>query len=134
MYGFLPLSRDNMLVKNFNNMVDSIFGKEELFDSFKLDVKEEETGYVIEAEVPGFNKEDIALDYENGFITITATRKEEKEEKKYLHRERSVASVRRSLKLDDTDGEGITAKYADGILTVSVPKKAAAKKTVISID
>lgn len=93
-----------------------------------LNVKEDDQELSLELRVPGMNKENIHLDYNNGILTISGERNEEKEEKdkdKYLRREFSSYSFSRSFELpeDRYDVAKAQATYKDGILEVSLPKK-----------
>ncbi len=93
-------------------------------DTFKLDVREEEKGYVVEAEVPGAKREEITLSLENSCLTLGVNRSEEntQKQKNYLHQERRITSMQRSIYLPDAQEEGTTAKLEEGILTIHVPK------------
>ena len=77
--------------------MDPFFGEKEN-KIMKTDVKEKEGNYVLEIDVPGYDKEDIQIELNNGYITVTATRNEEKEDKssKYLKRERFTGMCSRS--------------------------------------
>lgn len=91
------------------------------------DVRETEDAYLIEMELPGFAKEDVKADLKNGYLTIAATHAENKDEKdeagKYLRKERYSGSMSRSFYVGEAvTQEDIKAKFADGILTVKVPK------------
>lgn len=93
-----------------------------------LNVREDEKELALELRVPGLKKEDIHLDYNNGILTISGERNEEKEEKdkdKYLRREFSSYSFHRSFELpeDRYDVAKAEAAYKDGILEVTLPKK-----------
>ncbi|MEW5723497.1 MAG: Hsp20/alpha crystallin family protein [Thermodesulfobacteriota bacterium] len=91
----------------------------------KVDVVEGETEYKITAEVPGYAREDLKVEVDNGVLRLSAEKKEEKEEKKenYHLRERRYGSFARSFNLpENVDGGKIEAKVKDGVLTVIVPK------------
>lgn len=93
-----------------------------------LNVKEDENELALELRVPGMNKENIHLDYQDGVLTISGERNEEREEKdkdKYLRREFSSYSFHRSFELpeDRYDVAKAEAAYKDGILEVTLPKK-----------
>lgn len=93
-----------------------------------LNIKEDDRELSLELRVPGMNKEDIRLDYNDGILTISGERNEEKEEKdkeKYLRREFSSCSFHRSFELpeDRYDVAKARAVYKDGILEVTLPKK-----------
>lgn len=140
MYGLIPLRKSIPVIKEFDNMFEDFFGKRApAFGGFRLDVAENDKDFAIEAELPGINKEDIEITADDGYLTISVERKESKdsgeEKKSYIYKERRTCSLKRSVYLDGMADEGITAKYADGILTVNVPKKDAdKKKTPIVVD
>ena len=94
----------------------------------KLDVTDEDKAYVVKAEIPGVNKEDIHVSVEGNQISISAEVKKEKEEKegkKLLRSERYYGKVFRSFTLEkDVDQETAQAKYANGVLELTLPKKA----------
>ena len=86
------------------------------------------SNYVVETELPGFDKKDIDIDIENGYLTVRAEHKEEREHKedgKYLRRERQYGSFMRSFDLSEIDESGIKASYQNGLLTLTMPKKGA---------
>ena len=89
-----------------------------------VDLKNE---IAIEAEIAGLDKENVSVDYEEGLLTITGNKKDEVEEDgaKYVYRELKRSSFRRSFQLDETslEVEKISAKFVNGILNVSIPKK-----------
>jgi HSP20 family protein len=93
--------------------------------SFRTDVKDKGEKFVLEAELPGFKKEDISLEINEGILTITARRNEETETEgtNVIHRERSVGTFTRSFDLSSVNEEGITASFVDGILSLDLPKK-----------
>ena len=100
--------------------------------SFPINVTVEDGNYHVYAAIPGVNKEDIKIDFENSLLTIkTECKKEEKEEntKKYLVKERSECAYERSIQFEDFDEESISAKYENGILEVILcPKKPEVKE------
>jgi HSP20 family protein len=97
-----------------------------LKDSFKIDVEENEQVFLIHAEMPGVSKDEINLDINDGRLTISVNRIEDvnEEKKNYIHRERRTTSMSRSVYLADATIEDIGAKLENGVLTVTVPKKA----------
>lgn len=104
---------------------------EEKHHSMKTDIKETENSYVLDIEVPGFDKKDVNVSLENGYLTVSAQKKtceggenDEKNKKKenYIRRERSY-SVSRSYYVGDIDKEAVKAKYENGVLTIDIPKE-----------
>lgn len=90
----------------------------------RTDVKENETEYVMEVELPGLEKKDIGLSVKDGYLNISVQKSEaEKDDKeKYIRRERSY-SCSRSYYIGDVNKEDIKAKYENGILQISIPKE-----------
>ena len=91
----------------------------------KCDIYEKKGNVHIEIEVPGFDKNDIKLDVEDGILTIEATKNEEKEdeEKNYYKKERVYGSVKRQFNVGNIDESKIDAKFDKGLLKISFPKE-----------
>lgn len=131
----------NYLVHRNNDLID------EAFDSFfrtfyvdsessymKTDIKETDKDYVLDVEMPGFDKKDISLKFESGYITISAKKEQGAENSRYIRRERAV-SCSRSYYMGDVDEAQIKAKYENGVLVVTVPKdKPEQTKHAIAIE
>ena len=104
----------------------------------KMDVKENDGAYTVHADVPGVKKEDIHVTIEGNRVSISAEVKKEKEEKegdKVLRSERYFGKVARSFTLaQDVDEAKAQAKYSDGVLELTLPKKAAAAGRKLSIQ
>jgi HSP20 family protein len=104
----------------------------------KLDVKEDDKAYVVHAEVPGVKKEDIQVSIDGKQVSISAEVKREKEEKqgeKVLRTERYYGKAYRAFSLaQDVDQEGAQAKYENGVLTLTLPKKAASAQKQLTIQ
>jgi len=114
------------LMDLFDEFERSVFGENgRRTPVFNTDIRDEGDHYLLEAELPGFKKEDIDLDVKDGFLTISAAHQESKETKdsNYLCRERRSGSFTRSFNLDGIQEEGITASYSNGVLTLSLPKR-----------
>ena len=109
----------------FNDAFDRFF-KNNLLENetFRTDIRREEDHYLLEAELPGFQKEDITLDLKEGILTIRAEHKEDTEEKtgEYIRRERRYGSYTRSFDVSGIDEENISAAYENGILKLRLPK------------
>ena len=96
----------------------------------KTDVKEHENGYEVDIDLPGFKKDELNLDLTDGYLTISASKgldKDEEDKKgKYIRKERYAGSMSRSFYVGDgITEEDIKAKYENGILKLSIPKKEA---------
>ena len=140
-------------------LMPSIFG-EDLFDDFmgypagrqaaanaypqvkdmmKTDIREHDAGYEVDIDLPGFKKDEISIELENGYLTVSAAKgldKDEEDKKgKYIRKERYAGAMQRSFYVGEyVTQEDIKAKYENGILRLSVPKKEAkpveTKKTI----
>lgn len=131
MFKLTPLSnslrrRDDDFV-DFYNMIDDFFStplRPLRNENFKLDVKEDDNEYLIEADLPGIKKEDVKISYDDQVLMISVERNEEKETKQdnYIHRERQVCSMKRALNLPNVDKSQIKARLEDGVLKVTAKK------------
>ena len=122
-----PFERKSYDIFNaFRDFEDSFFRSPSV-SGCRTDIRDEGDKYVLESELPGFDKEDIHLDLDGDYLTITAQHSTEKEDGdkngNYLRRERSTSSYRRSFNIAACSSDGIDAEYKNGILTVSLPKK-----------
>ncbi len=104
----------------------------------RVDVKENPDGYQVHAELPGIRKEDIHVHIDGPVVSISAERKQEKEVKdgeRVLRTERYFGKVSRSFQLGQEVDEGTaSAKFADGVLELTLPKKAQAQAKRLTID
>ena len=96
---------------------------------FKTDIQDKGDSYLLEADLPGFKKDEITMKLENGTLTVSAAKgldKDEQDKKgNYIRRERYAGTLSRSFYVGDAvSEEDIHAKYEDGILKLSLPKKA----------
>ena len=118
------------------NIIPKSFLFDDDFDNFflpavkrnnemKCDIYEKDGNYCIEMDLPGYDKKDIDINFDNKYLTITASKEEEEkdEEKNYIRRERSYGSYKRQFFLGDINEEEIKAEFNNGILKVVVPKK-----------
>jgi HSP20 family protein len=103
----------------------------------KLDVKSSDGAYTVSAEMPGVKKDDIKVEIDGNRVTISAEVKKESEEKKgeeVIRSERYYGALSRSFTLDaEIDEAKADAKYADGILKLTLPKKAAVSKKRLTV-
>ena len=127
-------------------LMPSIFG-ENLFDEWmsfpfrnfntnslmKTDIRETDGSFELDIDMPGFNKEDLKAELKEGYLTISASTNKDNGEKdengRYIRRERYVGSCSRSFYVgEDIKQDDIKAKFENGILKISVPKKEAQPK------
>lgn len=104
---------------------DNFFNKKEK-NLMKTDIKEKKDKYVIEMDLPGFEKENIKLELNNGYLTISGKQenKIDEEEEKYVHKERFYGECTRSFFVgDNIKEEDIDAEFKNGILKIDIPKK-----------
>lgn len=123
-FGYRRVSAYNPF-RDFEEMSRSFWDNDNV-SAFRTDITEKDGKYVLEADLPGFKKEDISVDIDKDCLTITAEHKsEEKEENadSYIRRERYYGSYTRSFNVKGIDTEAITAAYNDGVLTLTMPKK-----------
>ncbi|NLJ41446.1 MAG: Hsp20/alpha crystallin family protein [Clostridiales bacterium] len=122
------------------DLVDDFFASSaapmEMARGFCADIREEENEYIVEAELPGYNKEDINIDLVNDRLTISAKKKEEHSEEKdnYIRRERRVGQVCRSFIVSGIENDKVSAKYENGLLHVTLPKEKEIKPKSTRID
>jgi HSP20 family protein len=112
-------------------------GEMDMEPQIKMDVKEADGMYTIKAEIPGVKKEDIHVSVEGNRVSISAEVRKEKEEKKgerVIRSERSYGMASRSFSLaDEVDQGKVQAKYADGVLELTLPKKTGSTRKEISV-
>lgn len=123
-FGYRRVSAYNPF-RDFEEMSRSFWDNNNV-SAFRTDITEKDGKYILEADLPGFKKEDISVDIDKDCLTITAEHKsEEKEENadSYIRRERYYGSYTRSFNVKGIDTEAITATYNDGVLTLTMPKK-----------
>lgn len=127
---------------DFDDLFRGFFVRPVLFEGqpqmeIKMDLKEDDKSYTVHADIPGVKKEDIHVSIDGNRVSISAEsriEKEEKEGEKVLRSERYCGKVARSFTLaHEVDEAGAKAKYSDGVLELTLPKKAAttAKKLAI---
>ena len=115
---------DDLFDFNQNHQIENKLYGDKAKNLMKTDVKENEHDFEIFVDLPGFKKEDLKLDLTDGYITISANKTlEEEDKKKYIRKERLYGSVSRSFYVGDSvKKEDIKAKFDNGVLTLSIPK------------
>lgn len=120
-------------MKNMNLIPRKFYLGDDFFDDFfepavkeqmKCDVYEKDGDYHIVLDVPGYDKDDISLECDNGYLTISAekTVEDNEEDKNYIRRERRYGKFSRSFYVGDIDTESIEAEFKKGTLQIVVPK------------
>lgn len=135
MFDLVPFRKNNKALSrngdSFDDLWSNFFG-DDFFapvlinnGSFKVDLKEDENSYTVEADLPGIKKDDISLEYDNNYLTISAKRDETVEDKKdnYVRKERRSGEFKRSFYVDNVDENAVDASFADGVLKITLPKK-----------
>ncbi len=136
MFELRPFERRNNRMGAYdpwNEMERAFFGdgawSREL-SAFKTDIQDKGDSFLLEADLPGFKKEDIHVDLDGDTMTIRAERHSEHEDQdkkgSYVRCERSYGSYERAFDVSGIDAPQITAQYADGVLKLNMPKKNAA--------
>ncbi len=127
MYGLIPFENNYHIFDAFNDLEKNFFRDSMPVNTCRTDIREDEDKFVMETELPGFAKEDIAIDVSGSVLTLKAEHKTQREDKgedgRYIRRERSYGAYSRTFDISDIDADGITADYKDGILTMNLPKK-----------
>lgn len=107
------------------------------FDAFRTDIRDDGDNFILEAELPGFDKEDINIDLKDGTLTISARHSASSEDKDktgtYIRKERTYGSFSRSFDITNIDENSIGATFKNGILELTLPKKAEKEEPVKKI-
>lgn len=136
MFRLIPYRKPNTMIRSediFNRFFDDFF-TDEFFapiapldtkmSGFKVDVKDLGDAYLLEADLPGFDKDNVQITYENQHLTIQARRETEEESKgeQFIRRERYCGEIKRSFFIDNITPDGIDALFKNGILTIKLKK------------
>lgn len=130
----LPRKREDF----FPSLFDSNF-EMDVFDRFfkeanypQVDIKDAGNHYEVEVDLPGFKKEDISVEYKDGYLQLQGKKEENKEvtekDGHYIRKERSYGSFKRSFYVGEVEQEDISGTFKDGVLTLEVPKSKEDKK------
>lgn len=127
MFELIPFDHRMRRVANYDPFREweAFFGdSNKLAVPFNTDVIDNGDAFVLNADMPGFRKEDIKLDIEDDCLTISAERKAETNDEKpnFIKRERFYGSFKRSFDLSGIDVDKIEASYNDGVLSLNMPK------------
>ncbi len=151
MMRLIPNNRDNGLAKKsdpFDKLFESFFNDfdedffsplgnlNSKFNCFQVDVIDNEDAYIIQADLPGMEKENVQIEYDNNYLTIIAKREEKTASDKdnYIRRERRAGEFRRSFYIENIDMNQVDASFENGVLTINLIKvKPTGQKKVIQI-
>lgn len=125
MFELTPYSTRRSVYDPFNLFSDFFGGSSNAVMELRTDITDRGDSFVLEADLPGFKKDDIKIDLENDRLTIKAERRSEHEDNKNgcIRRERRFGSFERSFDVSGIDTSGIKANYTDGVLTLTLPKR-----------
>ncbi|WP_432649668.1 Hsp20/alpha crystallin family protein [Huintestinicola sp.] len=127
MYGLTPFERTFGVFDPFAEMGSGFVKDGKQFAACRTDIREEDDRYIMESELPGFEKQDISIDISGSSLTLKAEHSENMDEKdkngKYIRRERTYGSYQRSFDISGIDADHISADYKNGILIMVLPKK-----------
>ena len=116
----------------FDDFFDDGFFPRKDRNLMKTDIREQKDKFIVDVDLPGFEKENISLSIENGYLNIHAKvekKEDKKEDEKYVHRERFMGECSRSFYVgEDIKENDIHAEFKNGILKVEIPKKEEQKK------
>ena len=147
MFEIIPYRRNNYtnIFREMEELERRFFGegagkpaRAEGFSGFRTDVSDQGDSFLLEADMPGFDKESIHLDVDGDVLTISAERHSEHEDEakkgSFVVCERSYGKYQRSFDVSGIDVDGIKAKYADGVLSLTLPKRVEVKPAVKRVE
>ena len=136
MFDLIPFEHRNHSLFNPFADFDRLFNDLATESPCKTDILDKGDHYLVRAELPGFQKEDIHLDVNGGCLTISATHQEENKEEKdhFIRRERRYGSLSRSFDISSIEADKIEAAYKDGILELKLPKRGETPPTTHQIE
>ena len=138
MFGLTPYTR-NFYVASYDPFKEMEEFERRFFGqrtpALKTDIRETENAYILEADLPGFAREDVRAEIKNGYLTIRAERSSESknEGESYLRRERTSGVFTRTFDLEGIDTEAVTASFKNGVLTMELPKAKEKAERVLEI-
>ena len=138
MFGLTPYTR-NFYVASYDPFKEMEEFEKRFFlqrtPAIKTDIRETENAYILEADLPGFDRDDIHAEIKNGYLTIRAEHSSESknEGENYLRRERTSGVFTRTFDLEGIDAEAITASFKNGVLTMELPKAKEKAERVLEI-
>ena len=135
MFDMIPFRKNNSIARRgdeLESIFDTFFNDDFFLSTnasglgkgFKVDLKEDEKNYIVEADLPGVKKENIDISFDKCYLTISAKRGDEVEDKteNYVRREKRYGEFSRSFYIDNADENKINAAFTDGVLKITLPK------------
>ncbi len=126
MFGLTPFERNDFW-DPFRDFENDFFRGFRGTHNCRTDIRDDGSNYLLECEMPGFDKNDIKIDVNGNTLTLCAQRNCESDEKndkgEYIRRERSCSSYCRSFDISNVDESAIDAEYTNGVLKLTLPKK-----------
>ena len=132
---------DDSFERNFWNQRNPLYGKHTQ-NLMRTDVRETDTSYELDIDLPGFQKDEVKVDLDHGYLTISAAKSMDRDKKdkqgRYIRQERYAGSLSRSFYVgEDVEPQDVKAKYENGVLKLFVPKaevKQVPAQTAIAIE
>lgn len=127
------LPKRNYFLNDYFDMFNVPYSKEKEY--MKTDIYEMDNRYILELDLPGIKKDNIKVNYENGYLTITAEKNSlPTRPDTYIRRERFYGQIKRSFYIGIKKENEVKAKYIEGVLSISFPREDAYKKEQKSIN
>ena len=125
-----------MLSRNgfFGDIWDDFMDSGRTSSLLKSDVYEDDNNYVIEVDIPGYTKENVSIDYENGYLMVSAVRTSTVENTKYIRKEKYYGEYKRSFYIGEVDENEISATFYNGVLKIIFPKTSVKQDTKKRIE
>ncbi|MBO4423519.1 MAG: Hsp20/alpha crystallin family protein [Clostridia bacterium] len=126
MYGITAYKKNNYDPFKELKAFQKAFFNDDVQSNIKTDIRDTGDSYVIDAELPGYTRDEINVEVKDDILTISAekhTETNEEDKNGYIRRERYFGSVSRSFNISEVEASEITAKHDNGVLTLTLPKK-----------
>ena len=125
--GFPSLFSNDWFIDGVEDL-NTLFSSSRTAQTFPVDIKEDDSTVTLEAELPGINKEDIKIDYENNILSIATNQNTTKDDTGTIYQERLSKVATRSFKVGEINFKKASANHTNGILTITLPKAEEKKK------
>ncbi|KRM98988.1 Hsp20/alpha crystallin family protein [Loigolactobacillus rennini] len=136
--GLADFGADRFFNRLAHGFFDDAFQFPEFNDTMKTDISETDKAYTVTIDLPGIDKKNLQLNYQDSILSVSAKSEQNTDERdkndQLIHRERRYGQFSRQYRLPNVDQSNITAHYDKGVLTINLPKSAEAKNHQIEID